>query len=121
MANPVEYIAPTDRHQLLVIEIAMRLTQELLRLRPEGTRSDQWLVGIFGLARAVAEVATVAGGSPGSTTRGAPPTGQPFLPLARGRVKVKPSSVGRAKHSGCLMSVKHKWWMCFILVPPTCR
>ena len=62
MANPAEFAALTIRHREPVVETALRLTQELLRLRPEGTSSDQWLASIYGLAHAMAEVATVTGG-----------------------------------------------------------
>ena len=101
MANLAESAALTVRHREPVVETALRLTHELLRLRPEGTSSDQWLASIFGLARAVVKVVIVAGGSAGATANSAPAAGRPFLPLARRRVKVKRGSgVGRAKRSG---------------------
>jgi hypothetical protein len=61
MANPAEPAMLADCRREPVVETALRLTQELLRLRPEGTSSDQWLANIYGLAHAMAEVATGAG------------------------------------------------------------
>jgi hypothetical protein len=61
MANPAEPTVLADRRREPVIETALKLTQELLRLRPEGKSSDQWLASIHRLARAMSEVTTVVG------------------------------------------------------------
>jgi hypothetical protein len=100
MANTAEPAALTDRRRKPVIETALRLTLELLRLRPEGTSSDQWLASIYGLAHVMSEVAVVAGGSADAAPRGAPPVGNPFFPLSRGRAKVKHGGVERVRCLG---------------------
>jgi hypothetical protein len=95
MASPVEPTALTDHRQEPVVETALKLTQELLRLRPKGTSSDQWLASIHGLAHTMSEVVVITGGSAGTA-----PTGCTFLPLFRGRVKVKPDGAECVKRSG---------------------
>jgi hypothetical protein len=84
MTSLAESAALADRHREPVVETTLRLTQELLRLRPEGMSSDRWLGSIFGLARAVAKVATVAGGSAGATTKGTRLPGSPSCPSPEG-------------------------------------
>jgi hypothetical protein len=97
MANTVEPASLTNHRREPVVETALRLTQELLRIRPEGTSFDQWLASIHGLTRAMSEVATVTRVSTCAAPRGIPPAGRTFLPLARGRGKAKAGGVGRVK------------------------
>jgi hypothetical protein len=85
MAHPAEPTALADRHREPVVETALRLMQELLRLRPEGTSPNQWLASIHGLALAMSKVAAVAGGSADAAPKGASPTGRTFLPLSWGK------------------------------------
>jgi hypothetical protein len=87
MANSAETAALTGRHREPIIETALTLTQELLRLRPEGTNSDQWMASIHGLTHVMSEVASIAGGSADAAPRGAPPAGNPFFPSLEGGLR----------------------------------
>jgi hypothetical protein len=100
MANTAEPAVLTDHRREPAVETALRLMQELLWLRPEGTSSDRWLTNIYGLIHAMAEVAAVAGGLGDAAPSGILLAGNPFFPLSRGRVKGKPGGVERIRCSG---------------------
>jgi hypothetical protein len=87
MANPVEPAVLTSHHREPVVETILRLTQELLRLRPEGTSSDQWLTSIYGLAHAMSEVAMIVGAQQVLHQGAFRPPGIPFCPSSEGGIR----------------------------------